>query len=124
MNTKEAEMFITANATGTVLYFSSNRTDIPGYQGNLDVYAAIVPNILGQVNFISWQQTKTAMVEITVSSDKEIVRSVSLGEFGAGRYTLDWDGQDVNKQRVPPGTYSYEVKLNGISDTKGILMMK
>lgn len=124
LNTKDAEMFITANVAGNTLYFSSTRTDVPGNQGSLDIYAATVPNIFGEVNFISWQQTRLAPVEITVSNDKEAILSVSLGEFGAGRHTVDWDGKDAAKQRVPPGTYSNEVKLNGISDTKGILMMK
>ncbi|MFN8361967.1 MAG: FlgD immunoglobulin-like domain containing protein [Candidatus Kapaibacterium sp.] len=124
LNTKESELFITANVAGTTLYFSSTRTDIPGAMGSLDIYAAKVPNILGEVNFISWQQTRTATVDITVSNDKGIVRAVSLGEFGAGRHTVDWDGKDANKQRVPPGSYTYEVKLGGVVDTKGRLMMK
>jgi hypothetical protein len=124
LNTKDAEMFITATVTGNTLYFSSTRTDIPGNQGNLDIYAATVPNIFGEVNFISWQQTQTATVDITVWSEKGIVRAVSLGEFGAGRHTVDWDGKDAAGQRVPPGTYSYEVKLGGVVDTKGMLMMK
>ena len=117
-------MFVCANVAGNTLYFSSTRTDIPGYQGDLDIYAASVPNIFGEVNFISWQQTQTATVDITVSNDKGIVRAVSLGEFGAGRHTVDWDGKDAAGQRVPPGTYSYEVKLGGVVDTKGMLMMK
>lgn len=124
LNTKDGEMFISANVAGTTLYFSSTRTDISGYQGNLDIYAATVPNIFGEVNFISWQQTQTATVDITVSNDKGIVRAVSLGEFGAGRHTVDWDGKDAAGQRVPPGTYSYEVKLGGVVDTKGMLIMK
>lgn len=124
LNTKDGEMFVCANVAGNTLYFSSTRTDIPGYQGDLDIYAATVPNIFGEVNFISWQQTQTATVDITVSNDKGIVRAVSLGEFGAGRHTVDWDGKDAAGQRVPPGTYSYEVKLGGVVDTKGMLMMK
>ena len=125
LNTKESELFITANVAGTTLYFSSTRTDIPGAMGDLDIYAAKVPNILGEVNFISWQQTRTATVDITVSNDKGIVRAVSLGEFGASHHLpLIGTAKMQTSNVFPPSSYTYEVKLGGVVDTKGRLMMK
>ena len=44
INTPEREEFITFSASGRVLYFSSTRTDIAGYQGNLDIFMAFVPS--------------------------------------------------------------------------------
>ncbi|MDQ1265779.1 MAG: OmpA-like protein [Bacteroidota bacterium] len=43
INTKEDEQFITLPASGDIIYFSSERTDLPGYQGQLDVFMAFVP---------------------------------------------------------------------------------
>lgn len=43
INTKDDEQFITLPASGDVLYFSSRRTDLPNYQGNLDIFMAFVP---------------------------------------------------------------------------------
>lgn len=44
LNTAEDEEFITLPASGDVVYFSSRRGDIKGFQGNLDVFMAFVPS--------------------------------------------------------------------------------
>jgi len=50
INTKDDEMFITLPAAGDILYFSSKRTDIKGFQGDLDVYMAFIPTFFKAVN--------------------------------------------------------------------------
>lgn len=52
INTKEDEMFLTLPASGDILYFSSRRTDIPGYQGDLDIFMAFVPTFFRAVNLV------------------------------------------------------------------------
>lgn len=52
INTKEDEMFITLPASGDIIYFSSMRTDLKGYQGDLDVFMAFVPSFFKAVNLI------------------------------------------------------------------------
>jgi hypothetical protein len=52
INTKDDEMFITLPASGDIIYFSSRRTDLKGYQGNLDVFMAFVPSFFKAVNLI------------------------------------------------------------------------
>lgn len=58
INTKYDEQFITLPASGDIIYFSSRRTDIPGYQGDLDVFMAFVPTYF-----------KTKIVNITVKDE-------------------------------------------------------
>ncbi len=53
LNTKEDEKFITLPASGDIIYFSSTRKDIPGYQGSLDVFMAFVPSFFKAVNVIT-----------------------------------------------------------------------
>ncbi len=43
INTDGREQFITLPASGDILYFSSTRKDLSGYQGSLDVFMAFVP---------------------------------------------------------------------------------
>ncbi|MCX7880604.1 MAG: OmpA family protein [Ignavibacteria bacterium] len=43
LNTPQDDQFITLPASGDVLYFSSRRKDIPGYQGDFDIFMAFVP---------------------------------------------------------------------------------
>ncbi len=52
INTAEDDQFITIPASGKVLYFSSRRQDIRGFQGDLDVFMAFVPTFTRAVNLI------------------------------------------------------------------------
>lgn len=50
INTSEDEQFISLPASGDIIYFSSKRTDLPGYSGELDVFMAFVPSFFKAVN--------------------------------------------------------------------------
>lgn len=52
INTPEDDQFITLPASADVMYFSSRRRDIPGAQGDLDVFMAFVPQFFRAVNVI------------------------------------------------------------------------
>lgn len=53
INTAADEMFISLPASGDIVYFSSMRNDIAGYQGNLDLFMAFVPSFFKAVNLIT-----------------------------------------------------------------------
>jgi outer membrane protein OmpA-like peptidoglycan-associated protein len=53
INTPEDEYFITLPASGDVIYFSSSRKDLPGYQGDLDLFMAFVPTFFRAINVIT-----------------------------------------------------------------------
>jgi outer membrane protein OmpA-like peptidoglycan-associated protein len=53
INTKADEQFITLPASGDIIYFSSTRSDLPGYQGGLDVFMAFVPSFFRAVNVLT-----------------------------------------------------------------------
>jgi outer membrane protein OmpA-like peptidoglycan-associated protein len=55
INTAYDDQFITLPASGDIIYFSSKRNDLKGYQGNFDVFMAFVPSFY-----------KTKIVKITV----------------------------------------------------------
>ncbi|MBI3260354.1 MAG: PD40 domain-containing protein [Ignavibacteriae bacterium] len=124
INTEEAERFICSNITGNTLYFSSTRTDVPGNQGGYDIFAATVPNILEEVNTVSWQQSDDGDAEIIISNGNITIRSFQMGWSTSGRHSFTWDGNDHKINRVPSGKYYYEVKVSGVKDTQGVLLMK
>ncbi len=43
INTEADEFFISAPASGDIIYFASTREDIKGYQGDFDIFMAFVP---------------------------------------------------------------------------------
>jgi outer membrane protein OmpA-like peptidoglycan-associated protein len=53
INTSADEQFISLPASGGVLYFSSTRRDIPGYQGSLDIFMAFIPSFFKAINVIA-----------------------------------------------------------------------
>ncbi|GAB1371515.1 hypothetical protein MASR1M45_15770 [Candidatus Kapaibacterium sp.] len=53
INTKADESFITLPASGDIIYFSSKRTDLSGYQGDYDVFMAFVPSFFRAVNVLT-----------------------------------------------------------------------
>lgn len=53
INTKEDEAFITLPASGDIIYFSSTRKDLTGYQGNLDLFMAFVPSFFRAVTVLT-----------------------------------------------------------------------
>lgn len=50
INTPEDEAFITLPASGDILYFSSQREDLPHYQGGYDIFMAFVPSFFRTVS--------------------------------------------------------------------------
>lgn len=52
INTDEDEQFISLPASGDIIYFSSRREDLRGYQGELDVFMAFVPSFFKAVNLL------------------------------------------------------------------------
>lgn len=52
INTKDDEQFISLPASGDIIYFSSRREDLSGFQGNLDIFMAFVPTFFKAVNIV------------------------------------------------------------------------
>ncbi len=52
INTKDDEQFITLPASGDVMYFSSRRRDLSGWQGDLDIFMAFIPSYFRAVTII------------------------------------------------------------------------
>ena len=81
INTSEDEYFITLPASGDVIYFSSKRTDLKGYQGDLDIFMAFVPTFFRAVN------VKLAVVD--ECSGNNIPATVLIKNLTTGRIVHD-----------------------------------
>lgn len=87
INTAEDEQFITLPASGDILYFSSRRTDLSGYQGNLDLFMAYVPKFY-----------RTVLVKGTVvdeCSDEFIPANITIKNPITGK--IEKDSLTMNK---------------------------
>lgn len=75
LNTPEDESFISLPASGDVIYFSSKRTDRPGYQGDYDIFMAFVPTFFRavQVHVQVVDECSGANIPATVSIRSPII---------------------------------------------------
>jgi outer membrane protein OmpA-like peptidoglycan-associated protein len=88
INTPEDDYFITLPASGDIIYFSSRRTDLPGFQGDLDVFMAYVPSFF-----------RTSIVKGTVvdeCSGEFIPSTITIRNPVTGR--VEHDSLTFNKQ--------------------------
>lgn len=81
INTEEDEQFITLPASGDIIYFSSKRQDLKGFQGQFDIFMAFVPTFF-----------KTVLVKGTVQdecSGEFIPSSIMIKNPITGKITYD-----------------------------------
>jgi len=83
---------------------------IPSEQGYLDESGDLSASINTTTGAYS------TMVTVT-NSTGEVVRSINLGDIGAGNKRFSWDGLDSDGKRLPEGNYSFEA--SGIVDGEG-----
>jgi flagellar basal-body rod modification protein FlgD len=74
--------------------------------------------------------SEVADLEICIYDEEgRLVRTMTLGDFNAGRGMVNWDGRDKNGNRLSPGTYSFTVKgtsldgevVNGVGHITGVV---
>ena len=81
INTEMDEQFISLPASGDIIYFSSTREDLAGFQGNLDVFMAFVPTFF-----------RTVLVKGTVTdecSDEFIPAKITVNNPVTGKVFND-----------------------------------
>ncbi|TNE36217.1 hypothetical protein EP342_00725 [bacterium] len=107
INTANDEQFITLPASGDIIYFSSNRDDIRGAQGSLDIYMAFVPSFFKAVNITGTVKDECTgeFIPARISIRNPITGEVYTDELNQGHQsfekiiTNDWygDPKDNNK---------------------------
>lgn len=146
LNTSEDEMFLTMPAYGDVLYFSSKRTDISGYQGSLDLYMGYLPNVESLIvinkNLLSASPNPFSMstnIQYSLENDSKVnisiydvngSRIITLVDESKikGKYYVDWDGRNKSGEKAANGVYFYRITITGSDkdyiETKELIFTK
>jgi len=135
INTKADDLFLTMPASGDILYFSSDRKDIYGYQGDLDIYMAFVPtyfrsmNVIGTVidecsqEFIPAEITIKNMTTGKITKDSVTIKKnefeylVANAEFGAIKDSLKYVDFEITAKNDKYGQTSIVQRVNKPSIT-------
>ncbi len=92
LNTDGNEQFISLPASGDIIYFSSTREDLDGYQGSLDIFMAFVPSFFKAVNVIGTvvDECSGEFIPATI-----VVKNMLTGK--ENEYTLTADKQNFER---------------------------
>jgi outer membrane protein OmpA-like peptidoglycan-associated protein len=136
INTKADEMFITLPASGDIIYFSSDRTDLPGYQGSLDIFMAFVPSYFKAVNVITTvvDECSGEFIPATISvknnaTQKVVVDSVTFfkpefelivsnADYGAAKDSLKYVDLEITATNPKYGSKTVTQRVDRPSTTE------
>ncbi len=96
INTQQDEFFISAPASGDILYFASRRQDISGFQGDYDIFMAFVPTF-----FRTQLLTVQVLDECTGESIPATVEVVNTVTRDRKSGDIAGDGGDYRQQINP-----------------------
>ncbi len=130
INTPQDDQFICIPASGDVIYFSSNRQDIPNFQGDRDLFMAYVPDYqsnescTGESTFqvnnypnpfslnttIEYSIVEPGNITIVIVSVKgeEVIKLVAEKQF-SGTHKIIWDGKNQINEPASSGLYFVKV---------------
>ena len=98
-----------------VLGISENTNTISNFKLNQNY-----PNPFNPSTKINFQMNKNGLVKLSVFNSKgNLVKSLLNERKNAGEYSVDFNGSGFSS-----GVYYYKLEVNGISDTKRMLMIK
>lgn len=149
INTEQDDQFICIPASGDVIYFSSNRKDIPNYQGDRDLFMAYVPdyqsnescagessfqvnnypNPFSQNTTIEYSIVEPGNITIVIVSvnGEEVSKLVEEKQF-AGTHKIIWDGKKQTNEPASSGMYLVKVdyEVDGVVKQifKKIMLMR
>lgn len=83
------------------------------------------PNPFNPTTTISFNLKNSGNASLRVFNMKgQVVRTLQNGSLGAGHHHIVWDGKDDSGRNSSSGLYFYQLKANGYSDTRKMLLMK
>jgi len=83
------------------------------------------PNPFNPSTTIGFDMAREGRVSIDIYNIKgQKVKTLTNDSYGVGRYSVVWNGDDLNGRSVGSGVYFYRMTTNGYSSVKKMLLMK
>jgi flagellar basal-body rod modification protein FlgD len=110
----QVEQQINTNSNLTNLITLQNQNDLMAAQGLVgktgEFNSANAPLVSGNASFSYTLPKSAATTTLAVTNAAGAIVWAGSGQTAAGTYTLNWNGQDLNGNEVPAGTYTLQVK--------------
>ncbi|MFC1572854.1 SUMF1/EgtB/PvdO family nonheme iron enzyme [Candidatus Eisenbacteria bacterium] len=83
------------------------------------------PNPFASQTQISYSLPSSSPAVVNVyDATGRMIRTLRNTSYGAGEHSVTWDGQNVAGEAVPAGIYLYELRWNGQSESKRMLLVR
>lgn len=122
INSDDDDAFLSVAASGDIMYFSSKRTDIAN-QGSYDIFMAVDDNALHRSGVITWKNPARTLTIRIYTEGKTLVRELAVNAKNrqssaqtpreTAPYSILWDATNQQGMKVLPGTYLYDIIVQG-----------
>ncbi len=83
------------------------------------------PNPFNPTTAIEYEIKNSGSVNLEIyNSIGQKIKTLVSKQQNAGVYKIQWDGKDAKNKKVASGVYFYQIKIEGISQTKKMLLVK
>ncbi|MCD4651305.1 MAG: T9SS type A sorting domain-containing protein [Candidatus Cloacimonetes bacterium] len=104
-----------------VIYIGVDDEDIKEFNNAITSY----PNPFNPITELSFSIRKSGIVSIDIYNIRgQKVKSLVNSHFGAGKYSVVWDGKDDSKTEVSGGIYFYRMKAGDAIKTGKMTLLK
>lgn len=83
------------------------------------------PNPFAELTNIDFEISNSGTVSVIIYDNSGVqIQILKCENCSTGRNSLQWDGLDLNKNKVKSGVYYYEVKFNNETLSKKMILVK
>ena len=89
------------------------------------IHFAALPSVTGDFTRLEFTLPRAASVSCRIFDVRgRRVRTLAGGAFGAGQHDVTWDTRDDGSRRVPGGVYLVQLRVDGDSSTRKVIVTR
>ena len=89
------------------------------------ILEANYPNPFNPTTHINYTLPENTPVKLKIYNLKgELVKILVEENQSAGRYTISWNGTDIQDNIVPSGIYTYQLSTNSLTLNRRMILLK
>ncbi|HNY60501.1 MAG TPA: FlgD immunoglobulin-like domain containing protein, partial [Bacteroidales bacterium] len=99
-------------------------TEISDYY-NSNLHLSILPNPFSNLTLINFEITSLANVQVKILNLKGQLVNILVNENKApGKYSINWEGNDLNGKKVSPGLYLVRLQVGRHMVTRSVILVQ
>lgn len=125
---KDARSNINEEGSNTMLFaqrFHIDRIELDNPEITRPLQLTNYPNPFNPITTISFKIPNYGLAQLDILNIRgQKVKTILDMKMSSGQYQFDWNGKDENDKRVASGVYLLYLKINGITETRKMVLVK